>query len=95
MSERSSVVKSRTVLVCTNFRYGISAPSCSLRGGQDILSALQAAVHETDLPFEIKPSSCLGRCSFGPTIRLERGEVYMGGYQGDITPIMQWLESLR
>lgn len=94
MSEASDVVKSRTVLVCTNFRYGISAPSCSLRGGQDILSALKTAVQENGLPFEVKPSPCLGRCSFGPTIRLEGGVVYMGDYQDDIAPILQWLKDI-
>lgn len=57
-----------TLFVCTNRRFGAQG-SC---GARDAL-ALLAALEEAGLPWEVRPSPCLGWCADGPNVKAAPG----------------------
>jgi len=83
----------KTILVCTNHRYGITSPSCGLRGSEKTLSALTKAVQQRGMPFEVKKFVCMGHCSFGPTVRIQGGPIFHGATPDRLDALIEWLEA--
>jgi NADH-quinone oxidoreductase subunit E len=61
------------VLVCTNI-------SCWLRGGDELLSAFQAAAEETGADVHVSGFECLGACDLAPMASIDER------YYGPLTP---------
>lgn len=80
--------KDKIVTVCINRRANPDMPSCGARGGEEIASALEAAIAEHGLPVRLERFKCLGLCERGPNIKLSPGGGFCHGVTLDELPIV-------
>jgi len=62
-----------TLLVCNNFRFGLTAPSCGGSGGDKLIAALRREIAGRGLAWAVAEAPCLGYCSQGPNLKARGG----------------------
>ncbi|AMW35232.1 (2Fe-2S) ferredoxin domain-containing protein [Haematospirillum jordaniae] len=85
------------VLVCLNRRYGEMQKSCSASGAELVLSALKDAIENDPLladRVEVSGSPCMGRCVYGPNVRIVGHNMWSEVSPGDLGEIMAALRTL-
>jgi NADH:ubiquinone oxidoreductase subunit E len=78
------------ITVCINQRANPDTPSCGMRGGLEIVEALQAALAESRLQIEVRTFHCLGQCELGPNAKLSPGGEFCHGLTPTaLAPLLQ------
>ena len=81
---------SKHITVCINQRTNPDMPSCGMRGGLEIVDALQAALAESQLKIDVRTFHCLGKCELGPNAKLSPGGEFCHGIDpADLGPVLQ------
>jgi len=62
-----------TLRVCTNFRFGLTSPSCGGCGGDRLVGALRQEIAKRGLAWAVAEARCLGYCSQGPNLKAHGG----------------------
>lgn len=82
------------LLVCINRRFQVDRPSCAVRGSVALADAVEKGIAERRLNVEMERVVCLGRCPYGPAMRLAPGgEFFLGIAEGDIGGVLDALEN--
>ena len=71
-----------TIMVCINRRLRSDLASCAARDSEGLAQAIEDAVHARGLDIRVERTVCMGRCNFGPTVRLAPG----GAFRLGLTP---------
>ena len=72
-----------TVMVCINRRLRSDLASCAARNSEDLAKALEDEVRRRGLAIRIERTVCMGRCDFGPTVRIAPGGAFHLGMAPD------------
>lgn len=82
----------RKVLVCTNKRFGVSSPSCFMRGSEKMLKLLKAELSQRGVDYPVEEFFCFGQCSFGPALRISPGgEFFLGAKPDKVSEIADFV----
>lgn len=81
-----------TILVCINRRLRSDLASCAARNSEDLATAIEAEVQARGLDVRVERTVCMGRCDFGPTVRVAPGGAFhlglapndVGGFLDDL-----------
>jgi len=86
----------RHVFVCANTRPVGGKPSCGMRGGDEVVAALQRAIATSATlvgDVAVTPCGCLGPCFDGPTMVVYPDGVWLAGVTvDDVGAIVAWLD---
>ena len=69
----------KTLLVCVNRRFGAAEASCGGRGSEALAEAVERGVAERRIDVAVERICCLGKCQFGPNMRLAPGGAFFMG----------------
>jgi NADH:ubiquinone oxidoreductase subunit E len=72
----------KTLLICVNHRDNPTQPSCAARGSPSLAVRLEQEIASHGWDIRLERSTCLGRCSEGPNLKLAPG----GKFCSNITP---------
>lgn len=70
MTELSSPLR---LVVCINERLGTGQRSCVGSGNLDRIAEIKQMIEANNLPVPIVERECLGKCGFGPIMRIAPG----------------------
>ena len=83
-----------SVLVCINRRLRSDLASCAARDSEALAAAIEAEVRRRNLDLRVERTVCMGRCDFGPTVRVAPGGAFhLGLTVGEIPAFVDRLES--
>ncbi len=74
------------MVVCQRDR-GVHGASCIGHGGAGLVPALQAAARARGLSVTVRPLACMGRCDYGPMVRIVGGPFVSGVRHDDLQPV--------
>jgi len=80
-----------TLLVCNNFRFGLTTPSCAAAGSGALIAALRAELDRRRLPWEVVESFCMGYCGQGPNLKARGGPMLHGCKADQVADIVDRL----
>jgi (2Fe-2S) ferredoxin len=72
-----------TIMVCINRRLRSDLASCAARNSEDLAQAIEAEVRARGLDIRVERTVCMGRCDFGPTVRVAPGGAFHLGLAPD------------
>jgi len=80
-------------LVCINRRLRSDLSSCAARNSEDLAKAIEAEVQARGLDIRVERTVCMGRCDFGPTVRVAPGGAFhLGLAPNDVGDFLNELE---
>ena len=84
------------LMVCQNRRLRSDLPSCAARGSVDLADALAQQIAARGLNLTVERTVCMGKCNYGPTVRLAPGGEFHLGLTIDGVPefLDQLIDSL-
>lgn len=83
-----------TIMVCINRRLRSDLASCAARNSEDLARALEDEVRRRGLNIRVERTVCMGRCDFGPTVRVAPGGAFhLGMSAADAPGFLDDLES--
>ncbi|MEP0337635.1 MAG: (2Fe-2S) ferredoxin domain-containing protein [Alphaproteobacteria bacterium] len=72
-----------TIMICINRRLRSGLASCAARSSEDLAKAIEAEVQARGLDIRVERTVCMGRCDFGPTVRVAPGGAFHLGLAPD------------
>jgi len=83
-----------TLMVCINRRPCSDLVSCAVRDSEKLAEAIENEVRARGLELTVERTVCMGRCDFGPTVRVAPGgDFHLGMVPADIAKFLDELES--
>lgn len=81
-----------TIMVCINRRLRSDLASCAARNSEALAQAIEDEVRDRGLDIRVERTVCMGRCNFGPTVRVAPGGAFhlglapeeVGGFLDDL-----------
>ena len=83
------------LLVCLNRRLTPASVSCAGRGSERLAAKATELLKAAELPVELRPVYCFGRCGKGPNFRLSPGERFFDRVEdGDLEGMIEQIASI-
>lgn len=83
------------LVVCINERLGAGQRSCVGSGNLDYIAEIKSLIEADDLPIPVIERECLGKCGFGPIMRIApSGEIFTEVNSDTLDEIMLELKRL-
>ncbi|MEQ8227610.1 MAG: (2Fe-2S) ferredoxin domain-containing protein [Rhodospirillales bacterium] len=83
-----------TIMICINRRLRSDLASCAARDSETVAQAIEREVRARGLDIRVERTVCMGRCDFGPTIRVAPGGAFhLGLGPADVSAFLDDLES--
>lgn len=80
-------------MVCINRRLRSDLASCAARDSESLAQAIESAVADRGLNIRVERTVCMGRCDFGPTVRIAPGGAFhLGMGPDDVDGFLDGLE---
>ncbi|PIW25914.1 MAG: hypothetical protein COW30_17670 [Rhodospirillales bacterium CG15_BIG_FIL_POST_REV_8_21_14_020_66_15] len=81
-------------MVCINRRLRSDLASCAARNSGDLAEAIEDEVRRRGLAVRVERTVCMGRCDFGPTVRIAPGGAFhLGMTPADVPGFLDRLET--
>ncbi len=79
----------KKVIVCINYRANPGLPSCAARGSRQLADLIERGIKDGEIDIELERFKCLGRCEYGPNLKLAPGgQLITGAHADNILGIM-------
>lgn len=65
-----------TLMVCINRRPRSDLASCAARNSEELAKTIEEEARGRGLDIKIERTVCMGRCDFGPTVRIAPGGAF-------------------
>jgi (2Fe-2S) ferredoxin len=83
-----------TIMICINRRLRSDLASCAARNSEDLAGIIEDEVRNRGLAIKVERTVCMGRCDFGPTVRVAPGGAFhLGLAPEDVPGFLDQLEA--